>query len=116
MPGKYTMYSYSSSRGVVELQRDLINEACDKAGTDDVNDALRKMGFMRQFEIGNPEIASIELFLSAGNTDHKALVHLTIGYEMHLYAIDSFHDVLEFMKEYVPTIKAMTELSEEHFR
>jgi len=109
------MYSYSSSRGVVELQRNLINEACDKAGTDDVNKALREMGFMRQFEIGNPEIASIELFTGVGDTDHKALVHLTIGDEMHLYGMESFHDVLEFMKEYVPTIKAMVELAEKDF-
>lgn len=109
------MFLYSSSKGVAELSRDLIGDACKKTGTDDVNKALSELGYRRQFEIGDPEFASIELFRNYGADDFVALVHLTIGSDIELYGMESAHDVLEFMKEYVPTIKAMIELAEKKF-
>ena len=109
------MFEYSSTSGVIEITRDLIGDACEKANTDDVNKALSELGYIRQFEIGNPEIAAIELFRNFGAGDYAALVHLTLGGQLQLYGIRSFHTVLEFMKEYVPTIKAMTELAEKSF-
>lgn len=109
------MFNYSSTSGVVKITRDLIGEACKKANTDDVNQALRELGYSRQFEIGNPEIAAIELFRNFEGGDYAALVHLTLGSEMQLYGMQGFHDALEFMKEYVPTIKAMVELAELDF-
>lgn len=110
------MYTFSSSRGISVDPTDLVGDACKKANTDDVNLALSKLGYQRQFEIGNPELASIELFRSyEADSEFAALVHLTIGNDVELYGIYSSHEVLVFMKEYVPTIKAMNELADMKF-
>lgn len=109
------MFSYSSRNGVVEMQRDLVREACEAAQTDSITEAISKFGYTRAFEIGNPEVAAIELFNNSGAGDYAALIQLTLGNEIQMYAINNFHDALEFMKEYVPTIKAMTALAEKKF-
>lgn len=109
------MFTYSSRNGVIEIPHDLVGEACDAAQTDDVNLALSKLGYSRSFEIGNPDVAAIELFRNSGAGEYVALIHLTLGSEVQLYGISHFHDVLEFMKEYVPTIQAMTELAHKEY-
>lgn len=106
------MFIYSSGNGVIEIQRNLVQEACESAQTEFIDEALSKFGYLRAFEIGNPQIAALELFNNSGTGEYAALVQLKLGNEIQFYGMSHFHDALEFMKEYVPTIQAMTELAE----
>lgn len=112
------MFSYSAKNGAVSVQHDLVGEACKAADTDDVNRAISMLGYIHCWEIGDPEVAAIELFNSWGDGiqgRYSSLVHVTMGTEMTLYAMNTHYDTLHFLKEYVPIIKAICELHQMKF-
>lgn len=105
------LYVYSAKAALKPYpDRNFLVELCDKAETDEVDKAFRFCGYSKTMAIGDEDAAEIELYISNTDTEFKAIVHITLGDSYQEYAMVSFHDALEFMKEYTPTIKAIVDL------
>ena len=95
--------------------RDLIGEICYKSETNDIDKALNISGYRMSLDIGEEE-ASIELYASnelhksARETEFGCIALVSLGGQIETYAMATFHDALEFMKEYTPTITMIVDL------
>lgn len=106
------LYVYSNGKPVESLERDFLGELCDKAESDDIGKALNIAGYARELTIGDEFSAEIELYLANPKAEFGAIALLTLGGSIKTYAMVSFHDALDFIKEYTPTIQAIVELDD----
>ena len=107
------LYVYSSKTALkIHTERDLIGELRDKAGDEDIEGALRTCGYLKEITIGDEDYAEIELFLARPGEEFGAVALVNFGGRIETYAMATFHDALDFLKEYTPTIKTIVELAD----
>lgn len=107
------LYVYSSKTALKHYpERDLLGEFCDKADNEDIDRAASICGYIKQLTIGDECYAEIDLYLAESKAEFGAIVLLSLGGSIQTYAMASFHDALDFMKEYTPTIKAIVDLAD----
>lgn len=102
------VYVYSDRNVTTDGAINVISEYCYKEETDDVGLALSNQGYNRILQIGT-DLAAIELFILAkrGKEDvdkFGAIALVALGDHIETYVMPTFHDALDFMKEYSPAV------------
>ncbi|ANC00629.1 hypothetical protein AB688_00255 [Pseudomonas putida] len=105
---------YSGRNVTSNNERSIVNEYCDKYGTDHIDAAFLAAGYTRAFNLGTDE-ASIELYTFNKQKDDEpkeftGIALVSLGEHIEEYAMPTFHDALDFMREYAPTIKGIIAL------
>lgn len=110
-----TIYSHDSAVKQIP-DRKLIHEICTAADDSDIAEALSTAGYRQTLTVGKGDLAAIELYLSVKEgTEFGAIALMSLGDTIEDYAMATFHDAMEFMKEYCPTIKTICDLGEIEF-
>ncbi|WP_315807498.1 hypothetical protein [Pseudomonas sp. C9-3] len=99
---------YESGRAYFDEVPDFIHQLCTENEID-LDEALRIKGFSRHQQYGN-HLAGLEVYEGSGDAEYAALVLAGFGAGIQGYVMPTLHDLLNFMKEYAPTIKALAEM------
>lgn len=82
----------------------------------DLEDIIRSNGYTNGFLIGNPDVASIELFnRSKAGAEFAVIAVVILGEAVDTYAFPTNEDAWDYLQKFVPTVKAMCELSQMEF-
>ncbi len=82
----------------------------------DIGEILKNLGYVNGFHIGNADVASIELFNSSKDgTKFAAIAVVILGDAVDIYAFPRNEDAWDYLQKFVPTVKAMSELSQMTF-
>lgn len=107
-----TIYSHSAAVKQIP-DRNLIHEICTAVDDHDIEEALIKAGYQPTLTVGKGDLAAIELYLSVKEgTEFGAIALVSLGETIEDYAMATFHDAMDFLKEYGASIKTLCELSE----
>ena len=106
---------YKRGSGPVSQQSDPIEEALGTKDGDIAED-LKTMGYIPGFDIGNSEVARIEMYNRWNPKSRFAAIALvTLGETVDFYAFQTTEDAWDYLQKFVPTVKAMAELSQMKF-
>ncbi|MCQ2991257.1 hypothetical protein NLO72_18760 [Pseudomonas tremae] len=98
---------YTAVEGPIKQNRDLLPE--DGA----IDQLIMSLGYIHGFEIGNRDVASIEMFTSNdSNTEFDAIAVVVLGETIDIYAFPTTEDAWHYLNKFVPTVKAISELSQ----
>lgn len=102
---------YTKLHGPISYDRDLLEEAVPDSKGDVAADIIA-MGYIQGFHVGNSNIATIQLFNNfRPKNEFAALAIVILGEAVEIYAFPSNEDVWDYLKNAVPTVKALAELS-----
>ncbi|MBJ2205690.1 hypothetical protein JFT33_03680 [Pseudomonas carnis] len=98
---------YTAVEGPIKQDRDLLPE------DGDIAQLIVSLGYFQGFEIGNRDVASIEMFTSNdSNTEFAAIAVVILGEAIDIYAFPATEDAWHYLNKFVPTVKAISELSQ----
>lgn len=102
---------YTKRTGPISYDRDLLEEAIpDSKG--DVAEDIKAMGYSAGFNVGNFEVASIQMFNRwSPDREHAALAIVILGEAVDIYAFPTNEDAWDYLNGAAPTIKILAELS-----
>ncbi|SFA81780.1 hypothetical protein [Pseudomonas sp. NFPP24] len=82
----------------------------------DIGRIIKNLGYVDGFHIGNSDVASIEFFnRSKNNTKFAAIAVVILAEAVDIYAFPTNEDAWDYLQKFVPTVKAMSELSQMTF-
>ena len=82
----------------------------------DLDKVIRGVGYTDGFLVGNPDVASIELFnRSKDGAEFAVIAVVILGQAVDIYAFPTNEDAWDYLQKFVPTVKAMCELSQMEF-
>ena len=106
---------YKRGSGPVSRESDPVAEALGTADGDIAED-LKSMGYIPGFDIGKSELARIEMYNRLNPEARFAAIALvTLGETIDFYAFMTTEDAWDYLQKFVPTVKAMAELSQMTF-
>ncbi|NNA18871.1 hypothetical protein HBN82_23810 [Pseudomonas lundensis] len=106
---------YTTQAGPQPRNRDLIKDALGET-EGDIDKDLKAMGYMTSFDIGNREVAAIQLYNRwSGEAEFAAIAMVTLGETIDFYAFPTTEDAWDYLHKAAPTVKAISELSQMKF-
>lgn len=106
---------YRAKDGEWAFDGDLIQNALGTRDGDIAAD-LNTMGYMLGFNVGNPEVANIEMYTRwKGEAEHAAIALISLGEHIDTYAYPTIKDAWAHLQTLVPTVKALSELAQMTF-
>lgn len=102
---------YMKRTGPISYDRDLLEEALpDSKG--DVAEDIMAMGYSAGFNVGNFEVASIQMFNRwSPDREFAVLAIVILGEAVEIYAFPTNEDAWDYLKDAAPTVKTLAELS-----
>ncbi|EJK6085893.1 hypothetical protein OR590_002833 [Pseudomonas aeruginosa] len=101
---------YTSNSGAKQEITDFVTPICNEKEME-LADVLASLGYRYNQSFGN-DSASIEVYTGEDEADYAALVIVGVGAGLQWYAMPKFHDLLDFLREYAATIKALADLAD----
>lgn len=101
---------YVGGRGATQEVADFVSPVCVEKDME-LSDVLASLGYRYHQSFGN-DSASIEVYTGEDEARYAALVIVGVGAGLQWYAMPKFHDLLDFLKEYAPTIRTLADLAD----